>query len=274
MQKIVFNAHYLMYFDTAMSGYWRALALPYNSTLQALQGDLYVKKASIEVHASARVDDQLDVALRCRRIGNSSLVFDGAIFRGEAHLISCEMVYVFADPRTQTAKAVPANLREIILGYEAGEAMIRVELGRWRALGEDARMLRLEVFVNEQGIAPELEWDTADETAVHAVVKNRLGLVVATGRLLQQAPGVRRIGRMAVHRMLRGASLGRGLLQVLMSVAIESGDREVLVHATRSAEGFYRRLGFVASGKSFEEAGSTHLEMRHSLEVAKWRQPQ
>jgi YbgC/YbaW family acyl-CoA thioester hydrolase len=82
MQKIVFNAHYLMYFDTAMSGYWRALALPYNSTLQALQGDLYVKKASIEFHASARVDDQLDVALRCRRIGNSSLVFDGAIFSG------------------------------------------------------------------------------------------------------------------------------------------------------------------------------------------------
>lgn len=56
MQKIVFNAHYLTYFDTAMGDYWRALALPYDSTLQALGGDLYVKKATIEYHASAQME--------------------------------------------------------------------------------------------------------------------------------------------------------------------------------------------------------------------------
>src|ERR1700741_1282538 len=87
MQKIVFNAHYLMYFDTAVADYWRALALPYEQAMQLLGGDLYVKKAGIEFHASARYDDQLDVRLKCARIGNSSMQFNGAIFRGEQLLI-------------------------------------------------------------------------------------------------------------------------------------------------------------------------------------------
>jgi dienelactone hydrolase len=48
MQKIVFNAHYLMYFDTAIADYWRALALPYEEAMQSLGGDLYVRKATID----------------------------------------------------------------------------------------------------------------------------------------------------------------------------------------------------------------------------------
>jgi YbgC/YbaW family acyl-CoA thioester hydrolase len=77
MQKIVFNAHYLMYFDTAMADYWRALALPYEAAMQLLGGDIFVKKASVEYHASARYDDRMEVCLRCARIGTSSIVFEG-----------------------------------------------------------------------------------------------------------------------------------------------------------------------------------------------------
>ena len=69
MQKIVFNGHYLMYFDTAIADYWRALGLPYEEAMQQLGGDLYVKKASVEYHGSARFDDRLDVGLKCGRIG-------------------------------------------------------------------------------------------------------------------------------------------------------------------------------------------------------------
>ncbi|MEY3794351.1 MAG: hypothetical protein RLZZ521_1680, partial [Pseudomonadota bacterium] len=58
LQKIVFNGHYLMYFDTAMADYWRALAIPYEDTMHHLGGDLYVKKASLEYHASAQYDDR------------------------------------------------------------------------------------------------------------------------------------------------------------------------------------------------------------------------
>lgn len=265
MQKIVFNAHYLMYFDTAMSDYWRALALPYDVTMASLEGDIYVKKATLEFHASARVDDQLDVALKCSRIGTSSMVFTGAIFRGDEHLISYELIYVFANPATQTSKPVPPALCHILTGYEAWEPMARIELGSWQTLGDAARLIRTEVFLEEQCIPIELEQDEADITAVHALARNRLGLPVATGRLLQHAAGVSRIGRMAVHRVLRGSNLGRDVLRALMQAATERGDREVLLHAQRNAEGFYARLGFTRRGEPFEEAGIVHIEMHHTL---------
>ena len=261
MQKIVFNAHYLMYFDTAIADYWHALALPYDSTMQALQGDLYVKKASIEFHASARMDDQLEVAIQCSRIGTSSMVFTGAIFRGEEHLISCELIYVFANPATQTAKPVPLVFRDILLGYEAGESMLEVETWSWQTLGAAASQVRAEVFEQEQRIALALARDQADDSAVHALARNRMGLPVATGRLLQQASGVSRIGRLPVLRGVRGARIGRDVLQALMQTAAERGDREVRLQAQASAQGFYARLGFVPEGEPFEEAGIAHIEM-------------
>ncbi len=265
VQKIVFNVHYLMYFDTAIADYWRALALPYESTMLALGGDLYVKKATIEYHGSAGLDDQIDVAVKCSRIGNSSFTFTGAIFRGEQHLISCELIYVFADPATQTSKPLPDAFRQIMLGYEAWQPMARMEIGNWHALGTEARALRTAVFVDEQGIPAELEWDAADDTAVHALARNWLGVPVATGRLLQHAPGVGKIGRMAVSRVLRGSNLGRDVLQALMQAACDRGDHEVLLHAQRTAEGFYARLGFTRRGEPFEEAGIVHIEMAHAL---------
>ncbi|MDP2018787.1 YbgC/FadM family acyl-CoA thioesterase [Hydrogenophaga sp.] len=261
MQKIVFNAHYLMYFDTAITDYWRALGLPYQESMEQLDGDLYVVKATVEFHASARVDDQLEVAMKCSRIGNSSLTFTGAIFRGDEHLITGELIYVFADPATQTSRPVPAALRDILTEYEAGQAVTEVRVGPWSELGPDAQRLRTAVFVEEQRIPKELEWDEADATAVHAVAYNRLGRPLATGRLLAHEPGTSKIGRMAVDRTLRGGRLGRDVLQALTDAARERGDAEVVLHAQRSAEGFYARLGYTVLGEPFEEAGIPHVTM-------------
>ena len=261
MQKIVFNAHYLMYFDTAIADYWRALALPYEASMLHLEGDLYVKKATIEFHASARLDDLLDVGLRCIRIGKSSMVFGGAIFRGDELLIECELIYVFADPATQTSKPVPPALRQIALGFEAGAPSAKMKLGSWQELGADAARVRTEVFVEEQRISRDNEWDAADHTALHAVACNGLGQPVATGRLLAFEPGIAKIGRMAVLRVLRGSHLGRQVLDALVQTARARGDREVVLHAQRSAEGFYRRAGFEVRGEPFDEVGIAHIEM-------------
>ena len=265
MQRIVFNAHYLMYFDTAISDYWRALALPYTEAMEQLEGDLYVVKATIEFHASATLDDQIDVAMRCTRIGSSSITFSGAIFRGDQHLISSEIVYVFADPATQKSRPVPQALRDILLGYEAGEPVATLAVGGWGELQHGALALRSRVFIEEQGIDPAIELDALDADAVHAVLTNRLGQPVATGRLLVHEPGVGRIGRMAVHRVLRGGRFGQQVLDALIAAARARGDRQVLLHAQRSAEGFYRRLGFQVQGEPFEEAGIAHIEMVRSL---------
>ena len=96
-----------------------------------------------------------------------------------------------------------------------------------------------------------------------------MGLPVASGRFLQHAPDVGRIGRMAVHRVLRSANLGRNVLLTLMQAASDRGDREILLHAQRSAEGFYARLGFVPRGEPFEEAGIGHIEMTHPLPASR-----
>jgi YbgC/YbaW family acyl-CoA thioester hydrolase len=261
MQKIVFNGHYLMYADTAVADYWRALGLPYEEAMHQLQGDLYVKKATVEYHASARMDDRLDVGLRCARIGTSSMTFESGIFRGDQLLVTVHIVYVFADPATQTSRPVPPTLRAVIEGFEAGEPMLQVRTGPWAQLGEPAAALRTRVFVNEQGIPAELEWDADDATALHAVAFNRLGQAVGTGRLLQATPGMGRIGRMAVHEVLRGSGVGRAIVQALMDAARARGDREVMLHAQRSAQAFYASLGFSPRGEVFEEAGIPHIEM-------------
>jgi YbgC/YbaW family acyl-CoA thioester hydrolase len=265
MQQIVFNAHYLMYFDTAVAGYWRALAIPYHETMAYLAGDFYARKATVEYAASARYDDQIEVGVRTQRIGNSSMVLGCAVFRGEQLLVSGELVYVFADPATQTSKPIPQEFRELLSAFEAGKSMVDVRVGRWSELGEPARKIRSQVFVDEQHIPAEMEWDGADEDCVHALACNRFGLPLATGRLLEHVPGVAKIGRMAVLAPMRGGRIGRALLDALLQYARERGDREALLHAQLGAAPFYTRAGFVARGPVFEEAGIPHVEMVRAL---------
>lgn len=265
IQKIVFNGHYLMYFDTAVADYWRMLGLPYEEAMHQLGGDLYVKKATVEYFASARMDERLDVALRCARIGNSSMGFECAIFRGDQLLIGGELLYVFADPATQTSRPVPPALREILTGFEAGQTMLHARTGSWNELSADAGAIRTRVFVQEQRIPAELEWDAADASALHAVVYNRLQQPVATGRLLQVRPGLGQIGRVAVHEVLRGGGAGQVVMQALIDAARRRGDNELMLHAQRSAENFYARLGFVSRGEPFDEVGIPHIEMAMPL---------
>ena len=265
MQQIVFNAHYLMYFDTAVAGYWRALALPYQATMQALGGDLYVRKATLEYEGSARYDDQLDVGIRCTRIGNSSMHLQGGVFRGAQRLVQGDLVYVFADPVSQTARPVPPALRDLLNGFEGGGSMIDVRVGDWATLGTQARLIRDAVFIQEQGIAAVLEHDAADASALHAVAFNRLGQAVGTGRLLGAVDGASKIGRMAVLASVRGAGIGRPLLDALVQAARARGDNAVTLHAQASAVNFYRRAGFTAHGPGFEEAGIAHQAMAFTL---------
>ncbi len=261
LQKIVFNGHYLMYFDTAVAGYWRALALPYEDTLRYLEGELFVRKATLEYEGAAHYDDVLDIGVRCSRIGNSSLVFSGAVFRQDEGLASAELVYVFATPGTRQPKPVPQELREVLQGFEAGKPMVQVRVGPWEQMEADARSIRTVVFIAEQGIPAEMEWDQADPGCLHAVAYNHFGAPLATGRLLEHVPGVAKIGRMAVTQAMRGSGVGRAVLDALMQAARERGYREAVLHAQVSASPFYSRAGFVSRGQVFDEVGIPHIEM-------------
>lgn len=265
LQKVVFNGHYLTYFDIAMAGYWRATAMPYAQTMEHFDGDLFVRKASVEYLGSARYDDLLDVGLRCTRIGTSSLLFSGAVFLQDRLLATGELVYVFTEAHAPAAQSVPQALRDALMAYEAGDAMFEVKVGGWAELGAEARAIRTEVFIDEQKIPVAMEWDAADAAGVHAVAFNRFGVPLATGRLLADGPGVARVARVATCQAVRGGGIARGVLNALMAASKARGDTEVQLHAQPSAQAFYARAGFVPRGPVFHEAGIAHIEMWRAL---------
>lgn len=260
-QKIVFNAHYLMYADVAVTDYWKQMAMPYAQSWASLGGELFVKKATVTYHASAQMGDVLDVCIRCVKQGNTSLQFEAGIFRGQQLLNTVELVYVFAD-YAQTPQPVPQQLRDMLTAFEAGEEMVEMHSGNWNDLGRQAERLRMEVFVKEQGVPAEIEVDELDPICRHVVAVNRLGHAVATGRLISDAPSVARIGRMAVVREMRGSKLGHQVLDKLIEAARERGDKEVVLHAQVHAQNFYARAGFVPEGDVYDEAGIDHITMR------------
>lgn len=265
LQRIVFNPHYLTYIDTAFTEYWRAMAIPYESIPAQLGGDLYVKKSTLEYHGSARLDDLLDVGIQCGRIGNSSMLFHAGIFRDDRLLVTGELVYVFADPATQKSRPVPEALREMLQSYEAGASPIEVRVGNWADLGAQASAVRREVFIEEMGIDHALDADADDETAVHVLVRNRMGQPMATARLVQEGPELARIARVAVSRTMRSTGFGRIVMQALMQLAAERGDTRVLLQSQCSAEGFYTRLGFNPIGEPYDEAGVPHIDMARRI---------
>lgn len=143
------------------------------------------------------------------------------------------------------------------LQEEDGKPGDRLEIGDWSRLGEDAGRVRRAVFVDEQGIPAELEWDEWDERSVHAVLY-RDGQAVATGRLLPDA----HIGRMAVLLAYRRQGLGAKILLRLVAVAEARGDAVVELSAQSYVCDFYAAYGFVSVGEEYLDVGIPHRTMR------------
>jgi predicted GNAT family N-acyltransferase len=143
--------------------------------------------------------------------------------------------------------------------------MTYIEIGEWPLMQTAAQAVRTAVFVQEQGIAPEDEWDADDATALHAVLFDVNGQPLGNARLLQPSANTAKVGRMAVLRKMRGKGYGARLLQALIRNAIELGHKEVRLSAQRTAEGFYAAHGFELVGEPFDEVGIPHVEMRLSL---------
>lgn len=133
-----------------------------------------------------------------------------------------------------------------------------VTIHRWATAQAAARTVRNEVFIVEQKVPVELEWDDMDTVSQHAIVCAADGTPVGTGRLLPDG----HIGRMAVVATYRGQGIGSAILDALIRIAMVRGDRTAVLHAQRSAEGFYRRHGFSPEGQPFVEAGIDHIMMR------------
>lgn len=118
MQGIVFNGHYLTYFDVAFTEYWRTTGLP-TVIQQAKDGcELFARKATIEYMDSARFDDVIDIGVRCAGFGRSSVRFVLEIHLGDRHLVSGELAYVYADTSIRKGVPFPDAWRAKITDFE------------------------------------------------------------------------------------------------------------------------------------------------------------
>lgn len=134
-------------------------------------------------------------------------------------------------------------------------------LADWTRDEAALRALRTTVFVKEQSVSEEEEWDGLDPDCVHAIAELPPEGIVGTGRLHPSG----KIGRMAVLAEWRGLGIGAAILRDLLDEARRRGLESVYLHAQLPVLGFYARFGFVAEGPEFEEAGIAHRLMRLRL---------
>ncbi|MEU1043125.1 GNAT family N-acetyltransferase [Streptomyces sp. NPDC005551] len=134
--------------------------------------------------------------------------------------------------------------------------------------------VRKEVFVVEQRVPQDIEYDAYDAGALHVLAVRDDGVPLGTGRLLHGAAaaaktggdaGVGSLGRLAVTREARGLGVGAALVRAIEDAARARGLTAVDLHAQTHALGFYERLGYVAYGPEFQDAGIPHRSMRRSL---------
>jgi predicted GNAT family N-acyltransferase len=146
----------------------------------------------------------------------------------------------------------------------SGGTTFTVHLLDWAAARTAARPVREAVFVHEQGVPLELEYDDLDPVSDHVLALDADGRGIGTGRLIPDG----RIGRMAVLPPARGQGVGAAILACLVARARERGMAGVVLSAQQHAVPFYARHGFAAEGDTYIEAGIPHVKMRRPLAPA------
>ena len=129
----------------------------------------------------------------------------------------------------------------------------------------DAHMIRRAVYIDEQGVDPEEEFDGTDEACMHLVLYDD-GAPVATGRVMWDN-GKFLIGRVAVLKDRRGEKLGDFVVRLCIRKAFDSGGETQYIRAQIHARKFYEKLGFEAYGDEFLEANIPHICMKRHGDV-------
>jgi len=136
-----------------------------------------------------------------------------------------------------------------------------VEQASWKKHRKELIELRTRVFINEQLVPPDLEWDGYDTDCWHVIAITDSGRCIGTGRILYDG----HIGRMAVLPDYRKQGVGSALLGALHDIARTQGIQDVFLHAQTSATGFYKKHGYFIASDEFMDAGIPHVTMEKRL---------
>ena len=138
---------------------------------------------------------------------------------------------------------------------------IHYTLAKWPRDMSAIRSVRSTVFIDEQNVSPEEEWDGEDDRCLHVLAATTDDHVVGTARLKPDG----QIGRMAVLKEYRGLGIGGEMLKLLVAEAADRGHAEVFLHSQVHAIPFYEAHGFVVEGEEFMDANIPHKTMRYRL---------
>lgn len=137
-----------------------------------------------------------------------------------------------------------------------------VRLADWARDRAALAHVRRTVFIDEQGVPEDLEWDADDAGAVHFLAVLDNGTPVGCARLLTDG----HVGRMAVLPGWRRRGIGQALLNAALAEARARGHRRVELSAQTHAAALYARAGFAIVGEPYEEAGIPHVAMHKTLD--------
>ena len=138
--------------------------------------------------------------------------------------------------------------------------MYRIKQGHWDQLQQDAKLIRTQVFICEQGITEADEWDDQDLISQHFVIYDQ-DQPIATARLLENNS----VGRVAVLKAYRGQGLGQMIMLEIIGYAQKQRRSVLTLSSQVHAISFYEKLGFTVQGNSYDECGIPHIEMTMSL---------
>ncbi|WP_336938810.1 GNAT family N-acetyltransferase [Acinetobacter modestus] len=138
--------------------------------------------------------------------------------------------------------------------------MYRIKQGHWDQLQQDAKLIRTQVFICEQGITEADEWDDQDLISQHSVIYDQ-DQPIATARLLENNS----VGRVAVLKAYRGQGLGQMIMLEIIRYAQKQRRSVLTLSSQVHAISFYEKLGFTVQGNSYDECGIPHIEMTMSL---------
>jgi len=145
------------------------------------------------------------------------------------------------------------------VGQQTDQFQIR--FADWNKDQPTVRSIREQVFIKEQNVPRDLEWDGLDSQCLHIIAVTHHGSSVGTARLSSDG----HIGRMAVLKPWREKGIGRLMLDVLLDAAAKRGIKKVKLNSQLHAISFYEKAGFKVHGRAFLDAGIMHKEMWRSL---------